>query len=334
MDPWLQSSISKTCACQSGHPSHGKSVITSARAFENVKYKKEMRQISLVRNVVFKSLMNDFMPLPVDRSACSKWTTSLPESGETILYTSYLYQLGSVFKSYAKLLERFSGVELASRFTFLGGLIVKPKKEELERASLILNNIARLLRESGTQFAYLYDEEPYSGALLLELGLLEEFQTYGRKLLGFFGERGIRRLITVDPHTFNALLRLKTMLNSDIEVANYLQLVHPRKGEGRFVMHDSCLYSRYLGMRPQVRTLVQGAGIALVENRMVTAQDTSTCCGAPVESVNEELSEQIAALRATRLQTVCEDILVACPLCYQNLSPYAKSVQDIAEVIS
>jgi Fe-S oxidoreductase len=299
-----------------------------------VKYEKEVRQISLVRDVVFKNLMNDFMPLPVDKSACSKWTTSLPDSGETIIYTSYLYQLGSVFKSYAKLLERFSGVKFASRLTFLGGLVVRPKKAELERASLILNNIAKLLRESGIQYAYLYDEEPYSGALLLELGLLDEFQTYGRKLLGFFGERGVKRLITVDPHTFNALLRLKALLGSDIEVANYLQLVHPRTGEGRFVMHDSCLYSRYLGMESQVRALVQGAGVALVENRMVTAQDTSTCCGAPVESINEELSEKIAALRATKLRSVCEDVLVACPLCYQNLSPYVKSMRDIAEVIS
>jgi Fe-S oxidoreductase len=304
------------------------------RAFKNVKYEKETRQISLVRDVVFKNLMNDFMPLPVDRTACSKWTKSLPDSGETILYTSYLYQLGSVFKSYAKLLERFSGVRFASRLTFLGGLVVRPKKGELERASLVLNNITKLLKESGIQPAYLYDEEPYSGALLLELGLLDEFQAYGRKLLGFFDRRGIKRLITVDPHTFNALLRLKTLLSSDIEVTNYLQLVHPRRGEGRFVMHDSCLYSRYLGMGSQVRTIVQGTGVALVENRMVTAQDTSSCCGAPVESVNEELSEKIAQARATKLLSVCDDILVACPLCYQNLSPYVKSMRDIAEVIS
>jgi Fe-S oxidoreductase len=284
--------------------------------------------------MVFKNLMNDYLPLPVDKSACSKWTNSLPNSGETILYTSYLYQLGSVFKSYAKLLERFSSVRFASRLTFLGGLVVRPKKSELERASLILNNIVSLLRESGLEFAYLYDEEPYSGALLLELGLLDEFQTYGRKLLKFFHARGIKRVITVDPHTFNALLRLRTLVNSDLDVVNYLKLVHPKKGKGRFVMHDSCLYSRYLDMGVQVRMVVQGAGVALVENRMVTAQDTSTCCGAPIESINEELSERIAGARAAKLRSVCGDILVACPLCYQNLSPFVKSVRDIAEVVS
>jgi Fe-S oxidoreductase len=310
------------------------SVIGSVTALNQVNLQQEQRQISLVRDVVFKNLMKDYTPLPIDRSACSKWTTSLANSGETIIYTSYLYQLGSVFKSYAKLLERFSGIKLASRLTFLGGLIVRPRKSELERASLILNNIVRLLHESGVEFAYLYDEEPYSGALLLELGLLDEFQTYGRKLLEFFHVRGVKRVITVDPHTFNALLRLKTMLNSDLLVVNYLQLVRPKKGRGTFVMHDSCLYSRYLGMGSQVRAMLQEAGILLVEDRMVTAYDTATCCGAPVESINEELSEKIARARAAKLQSVFEAVLVACPLCHQNLSPYVKSIRDIAEVVS
>ncbi len=296
-------------------------------------YTKVERQRSLVRDAVFKSLMENYVPLPVDKSACARWAKELPRSGQTIIYTSYMYQLGSVFKSYAKLLERFSGVKLASRFTFLGSLLVRPKREELERASLILNNIVDLLKKSGVQVAYLYDEEPYSGALLLELGLMDEFLEYGRRLFDFFDGRGITRVITVDPHTANALSRLKALLKSDLEVMNYLQLIHPTEGKGSFVMHDSCLYSRYLGLGTTVRFMLQNSGVTLVEDRMVTAQDTSTCCGAPVESVNEELSERMAKARATKLTSVHQDVLVACPLCYQNLSPHIESIRDIAEVI-
>jgi Fe-S oxidoreductase len=300
-------------------------------------YEKPRRQIALVRSFVFKNLMNNYMPLPMDKAACSKWTTSLSRTGDTILYTSYMYQLGSAFKSYAKLLERFSGLKFASKLTFLGGLVVRPKNGELERASLILNNIVNLLNDSGVKVAYLYDEEPYSGAILLELGLLDEFQAYGRKLLDFFHSHGVKRVITVDPHTLNALGRLTTLLKSDIEVIDYLELVHPRNGAGggrQFVLHDSCLYTRYAGLGASVRARAQEAGITLAENRLVTAQDTSTCCGAPVESVSEELSERIASLRAAKLQSVCADVLVVCPLCYQNLSPYVKSIHDIAEVMT
>jgi len=296
-------------------------------------YAKVERHLSLVRDVVYKNLMDDFMPLPVDRLACCRWTRDLPRSGDTIIFTSYMYQLGSVFKSYAKLLERFSGVKFASRLAFLGGFLARPEKEELARASLILNNIVALLGESGVQVAYLYDEEPYSGALLLELGFMDEFQEYGRRLFGFFDSKGVIRVITVDPHTTRALLRLKTLLNSDIEVKNYLQLIHPTKGAGSFVMHDSCLYSRYLGLGDAVKSVLKESGVTLVEDRMVTAQDTSTCCGAPIETIDEELSERIAKARAIKLTSVKENVLVACPLCYQNLSPHIESIRDIAEVI-
>lgn len=296
-------------------------------------YQKIERQLSLVHDVLYKNLINDYVPFPIDRSVCSRWAVNLPRSGPTIIYTSYMYQLGSVFKSYAKLLSKFSGVGFASRFASLGGLIVKPKKEELDRASAILNNIVTLLGSSGVKVAYLYDKEPYSGAILLELGLLDEFEEYGRKVLGLFESQGIERVITVDPHTTNALLRMKASLKSDLDVVSYLQLIHPAHGEGTFVMHDSCLYSRYLGLEPIVRSTLCGAGITLIDDRAVTAPDTSTCCGAPVEAVYEQLSEDIAKERAAKLVSVYKDILVACPLCYQNLSPYADSIRDIAEVI-
>ena len=286
-----------------------------------------------MRDVVFKNLKDRYMPLPVDRKACSEWARNLPRTGSTIIYTSYMYQLGSVFKSYAKLLAKFSGVKFASRFSSLGGLLVRPKKDELVRASLILNNIVTLLGDAGNEVAYLYDEEPYSGALLLELGFLDEFQEYGRRLLDFFGSRGVSRVVTVDPHTTNSLLRLKGFLKSDLDVVSYLQLIRPREGKGTFVMHDSCLYSRYLGLGDTVRSILTKSGVVLAEDRMVTAQDTSTCCGAPIESVDEELSERIARRRASKLASVHRDVLVACPLCFQNLSPYVDSIQDVAEVI-
>jgi Fe-S oxidoreductase len=311
-----------------------KCVIRSFREIEPVNYQKVDRQISLVQEIVFKNLLKEFMPLPVDKSICSKWTRDLPRTADTIIYTSYMYQLGSMFKSYAKLLDKFSGMKFASRFAFLGGMFVKPKKEELERSYFILSNISSMLTKVGIKFGYLYDEEPYSGALLLELGLLEEFKIYGKKVLDLFHSKGITRIITVDPHTTNAMIRLTNLLKDNLEIVNYLQLIRPNHGTGKFVMHDSCLYSRYLGMRSSIREMLASSGVTLVEDRMVTAQDTSICCGAPIESVSEELSEEIAKTRASGLSKVHEEILVSCPLCYQNLSPHVKTIRDIAEVIS
>ena len=42
----------------------------------------------------------------------------------------------------------------------------------------------------------------------------------------FFSERGIKHIITVDPHTTNALKRYRDFIDFDIEVKNYLELVN------------------------------------------------------------------------------------------------------------
>lgn len=42
-----------------------------------------------------------------------------------------------------------------------------------------------MLKKNGIDFGYLYEDEPYSGAILLESGFLYEFQKYGEKLRDF-----------------------------------------------------------------------------------------------------------------------------------------------------
>jgi len=49
--------------------------------------------------------------------------------------------------------------------------------------------------------------------------------------------------------------------------------------------------------------------------------------------VNMELSDSIAKYRAEKLLSVSQNVMVACPLCYQNLKPYVPSMKDVAEVI-
>lgn len=164
-----------------------------------------------------------------------------------------------------------------SRFFF------RPEKEDVDRAFRILRNISGgALRASGVQFGYLYEEEPYSGGLLLELGMLDEFREYGMKLASFFHSRGgVKRIITVDPHTANALNRLRSLVGLEAEVIPYLKLIKPRIS-GRFAIHDSCLYSRHLGMREDIRAMMRTAGAEVVEDQIVTSRSGAVCCGAPL----------------------------------------------------
>lgn len=291
------------------------------------------KQLLTVKKVLVESLNSNFVPFPVDKSICSAWTKDLPYGGETIIYTSFMYQLSSLFKSYEKLIPTFSGLGGSSRLASLGKYFVRPKKDELERSYRILNNISSMLARRGVSHGYLYNDEPYSGGLLLELGMIEEFRDYGRKVLDVFKSKGVKKVITVDPHTNNAISRLKEIHDSDLEVVNYLTLIDKAQGEGEFVFHDPCLYTRHHNLGGQIRLVLGNSGVKLKEDRMVTSREYGICCGAPLGPIDINLSDEIAKIRSRDLLSVSENIMVACPLCYQNIATHARNIKDIAEVI-
>lgn len=293
-------------------------------------------QLRFIRKIVTKSLMEDFLPFPVNKSVCYEWAKGLDlkKGGEAILYTGCSYQLAGLGKTFDELLPRLSklkGIEV------LSGFAKKYLKLKDERSTKILRNIYFLLKDK-VEFGYLYEDEPYSGTILLEMGMLQEFKEYGKKLIDLFNSYNVKRIITVDPHTHYTLYRLKEMFSWSVEIENYLELLKklnitiPRTDEMEYVFHDSCLYSRFLEMRNTIRDVVRNLGIKIKEDEMVTGKDTAMCCGGPLAPINKEVSEKIAKSRAEALKSVSKKVLLACPFCYANLSPYVEAY-DIAEVI-
>ena len=291
------------------------------------------QQLESIRDVMMDSLMKNYVPFPIDRSICSAWTDTLRKGGDTIIYTSFMYQLSSLFRAYEKHLSTFARMGGSARLASLGKFFIKPDKDDLRRGYRILSNISALLLKNGIDHGYLYDDEPYSGGLLLELGMLDQFWEYGARVLKLMKDHGVRRVITVDPHTTNAMNRLKEHFEADIEVHNYLTLIQKYSGKGKFVFHDPCLYSRYDTIGNRIREIASTAGVQFIEDRMVTNRDLGTCCGGPLGPVNMDLSDSIAKYRAGKLLSVSQNVMVACPLCYQNLKPYVSNMKDVAEVI-
>lgn len=291
------------------------------------------KQLVSIRKILVESLDKDFVPFPVDRRFCSGWTKDLPYGGETVIFTSFMYQLSALFKSYEKHLSTFSSLGGSTKLASLGKFLMKPKRSELERSYAILRNISRMLKNSGIEHGYLYDDEPYSGGLLLELGMLDEFKDYTKKMFRLFEEKGVKKLITVDPHTTNAVIRAKAIHNSSIEVVNYLGLIRNTQGNGRFVLHDPCLYTRYNDLGEVMRSSIRNSGVELVEDIFTTSRSYGTCCGGPLGTVDYGLSEKIAENRSKQLKSLSQNVLVACPLCYENLYPHIEKIKDISEVL-
>ncbi|WP_149528173.1 (Fe-S)-binding protein [Sulfuracidifex tepidarius] len=288
-----------------------------------------------IKQFLFSNMKQDFVPFPVDKSICTGWAEGEKKGGETILYTGCMYQLAplsAIFNRVSRVVSRVSSPQSILRMAKR----VHPEKRELERSYKILRNISSILRKNGVNFGYLFEDEPYSGAFLLELGMLDEFEEYARLVKDKLLSMGVKRIITVDPHSQNALSRYSEFFTFDIEVVSYLDLVKDivkSSKKGTYVIHDSCLYSRFMNKRDVYRSILEKGGISVKEDYMVTSRENSLCCGGPLAPINESLSSEIGKYRATQLKGVSDKVIVQCPFCYMNLSPYVETY-DIAEVIS
>lgn len=291
--------------------------------------------LKTLKDVLYHNMMNSYLPFLLDKKAATYWASQLniPRNGNTIIFTSYMYQMSDVFKTYEKFTSSLGFLGKSKIASIAGSKLIKNQKEKRERAAGILRKIYLKVSQVFPDLSYLYEDEPYSGALLYELGFIHEFKEYGKKLNEFFNEKGVKRIITVDPHTTNALENLKKFNVFNINFSPYFDYISNFKGNGEYTLHDSCLYSKFLGKRDTLRDILKSSGINLIENEFATGKSLSFCCGAPLGPIDPKVSEKIAEERARILKKTGKDILVACPLCFENLSPYTE-VRDIMEVLS
>ncbi|BCU66894.1 Fe-S oxidoreductase [Sulfolobales archaeon HS-7] len=292
-----------------------------------------MNTVKHTMKLVSDEMSTSLMPFPVDKKLCYGWAQDIPRGGETILYTGCAYQLALLGHSYDRLIPLITKIKGIEKLKGLASKVITPSKDQVERSWQILRKMATILRKTGVEFGYLYEDEPYSGAILLEMGLIDEFKEVSKKVFSIFEKYNVKRVITVDPHTQYALLRGKEMNNTAIEIRSFYEMVGGFKASGVFTIHDSCLYSRFLGLRDAIRNIVRSSGINLIEDPMITGRDTSMCCGSPIAPVNYKVSDSIAKMRAESLKKLSPNVLVFCPFCYENLKAHVQ-VKDFMEVVN
>ncbi len=196
--------------------------------------------------------------------------------------------------------------------------------------------------------AYLYESDPYSGVLLYDLGLEEYIAPHIKKVYQLLKSCGVEKVITVDPHTTFMLKEIYPSYISDydLDVMHYLELLsgkiedfkilEAKKSPKKFVMHDSCVMTRDLGIVEQARYAAAGLGITLLEPE--NTRHNTACCGGPVEYAYADLSGKISNIRIRELADVCKNILVTCPICLINLMKYENQmgikVWDMGELLA
>jgi Fe-S oxidoreductase len=290
--------------------------------------------------------------LPIPAKQATRWARDLdlPRGGETVLYTGLMYQLIPYIERLVAIEQRLGNTPLArltgvgrvlNRFVNGVAFVARPSARERAEYDRVPANVARLLRQAGVEFGYLYEDDLYAGTLAYDLGADETVATHARRVVARLRRHGVREVITIDPHTTNMLRSVypKLVPGYDLRVHNYLEVLaehgmeFPAPLHARAVIHDPCVYARYENVIEPPRRLLAAAGIEVAEPDKAGA--LTWCCGGPAEALYPTKAAAVAAARVGQLRQVAPDCVTMCPICLVNLRKAADGMRfrDISEYL-
>ncbi len=291
------------------------------------------------------------VPLSPKRAVAWAEGLDIPVGGETIIFTGQMYQLIPSINSMANWMAKFEDSWLTGFFKLgrnmnkavnLSWFMALGSWREQKVYNSLLRNIAYLLRTAGVEFGYLYEQELYSGALLFDEGVDDIFTEQAHRVYRTFKDNGIKRVITVDPHTTNMLRTVypKVIDGFNLEVKSYLEVLAERdlnfmkQLEIDVVIHDSCVYARYENVVEEPRHLLKNAGTRIHEPEL--SRRLTYCCGGPLESLFPSKAHVIATKRIEQLASCSNQVATMCPICLANLKRAAEmtlKIKDISEYL-
>ena len=176
-------------------------------------------------------------PFGIPKFLVNRWYKGLhvPRTGDAMLFTGLMYQFGPYIEKSTGYLAKYEDTTWADFIRFAGyvpsylsglGLAMITPGGEKKKFNAILRNIADILKASRVDFYYRPDLDDYSGVLLYDLGDQEGFVQHARYVAQKLNNAGIKKLITVDPHTTYALKVLFPKYTGiRFEVKTYFELV-------------------------------------------------------------------------------------------------------------
>lgn len=297
-----------------------------------------------VARMIVNATMKYGNPLGLRKKAVS-WSRDLEfdKGFGTILYTGNMYQLMSHSKSMGSmkssmgnsLAEKLAGY-VKSYPSLLKAAGIFSNRRTGEEMEMALRNIYKMLKRSGKSFGYLGRDEPYPGTFLYDLGYMEEFRVYAQRVTDLFNSRGVKRIITVDPHTHNVLKNNfpKFASNFSFDVVYYLDLVDDDLFEQEHEevnYHEPCYFSLRGEPYGRAEEILSKAAVVKKPRR---SGKSDFCCGGPAELLYPDLAHRVSEERRCQLKEAGSGITVtACPICFANLDR-GSGVKDIANFLN
>jgi Fe-S oxidoreductase len=269
---------------------------------------------------------------------------ALRSEGDAMLFTGLMYQSIPYIEKTTRYLARledtfWAGMIPYGRYTprflvSLGFWLLAPS-EEKRKFNGIVRDIHRVLVKSGVNFGYRPELDFYSGILLYDLGDEESFAQHANFVAERLAAAGVKKLITVDPHTTYAMKVLyPKYTRTQFEVKTYFELVEIKAENGKqaVTLHDPCFYGRYLELSDKPRQVIANLGI---EHIPVRSSGTFTsCCGGPAESISPKLTTEVLARRVEELKATGAPVIAMCPICLGNLLRAGVQAEDLSTLVA
>jgi len=223
-----------------------------------------------------------------------------------------------------------------------------------ERGKEIARSVGRLLLEAGVSFGILGERELCDGNEVKRVGEQGLSQFLAENNIALFRELGVKKIVTLSPHSFNAIREYATF-GYDCEVVHYTQLLkhlievdqlRPIREINKSVSyHDPCFLGRHNHVYDAPRIVLESLpGLQLVE--MERNRDHSFCCGGGGGNFFTDLigsgARSPSRIRVQEASgTGAEILAVACPNCHNLLEDATKTegidggfeVKDISQLV-
>ncbi|MCR6098586.1 (Fe-S)-binding protein [Salipaludibacillus agaradhaerens] len=221
------------------------------------------------------------------------------------------------------------------------------------RSQKIVRAFARIMNEAGVTFAILGNKEKNSGDTPRRIGNEFLFQELATANIQEFEKNNIKRIVTIDPHTYNTFKNEYPDFGLDAEVYHHTELIFKWLEEGRIrpkkevnetiVYHDSCYLGRYNDVYDPPREILKAIpGVKLVE--MERNRENGMCCGAGggMMWMEENTGTRVNEARTEQALATSPGVIgSACPYCLTMLSDGTKAKEmedsvktlDVAEIV-
>jgi Fe-S oxidoreductase len=218
-----------------------------------------------------------------------------------------------------------------------------------DRARKALRALKELLEIAGVDFGVM-DDETCEGNEVRIMGESGLFAEIARKNIERLERKGVRKILTPDPHVFNAFRNYYPEFGAEFDIKHHTQFLNGliknnklnfRRMDIRATYHDPCFLARWNEVYREPRKILERIPGLILKEMPRNRKNTFCCGGGSGNFFTDYLGgkNSPARMRVREAAEIADVLITSCPVCLMMLEDAAKAenlsidVKDISEVL-